>query len=224
VIIDEVETVAGSRERSAANGEVGDALRATNQLLTALDKLRCFTNVLVFCTSNLIQTVDGAFLSRVDTAKYIGNPISAATYEILRSCLEDLIRSGLIAISEREEKKETNGERDITMQACDDAYGSVEEDSQTQSVDCFPQYRTAAMKECIEPDSLGTQLLAISKRCVGFSGRLLRRLPLLALATYTFYEPTPLRDAMEALSRAIDDEKQEDGASVIGHEPLDEGV
>ena len=40
VVMDEVETIAGSRERSTTGGECNDGMRATNQLLTALDRLR----------------------------------------------------------------------------------------------------------------------------------------------------------------------------------------
>ncbi|KAI7105092.1 hypothetical protein KC352_g37181, partial [Hortaea werneckii] len=53
VVIDEIETIAGSRERSTTGGECNDGLRATNQLLTALDRLRLLPNVIVLCTSNL---------------------------------------------------------------------------------------------------------------------------------------------------------------------------
>lgn len=57
VLIDEVESLAGSREKSVSGNEVGDALRMTNQLLTALDKIRHKPNVMVFCTTNLLSAV-----------------------------------------------------------------------------------------------------------------------------------------------------------------------
>lgn len=57
VLIDEVESLAGSRQAAASGNEVGDAIRLTNQLLTALDKLRHKSNVVVFCTTNLLSTL-----------------------------------------------------------------------------------------------------------------------------------------------------------------------
>lgn len=56
VVMDEVETIAGSRERANV-GECSDSMRATNQLLTALDRLRALPNIIILCTSNLMDTV-----------------------------------------------------------------------------------------------------------------------------------------------------------------------
>lgn len=50
VVMDEVETIAGSRDKSTSGTECSDGLRATNQLLTALDRLRSLPNVIVLCT------------------------------------------------------------------------------------------------------------------------------------------------------------------------------
>jgi len=81
VVIDEVETIASSRQRVSSSDECNDGLRvnesrlfnapkhcqigattdrstqATNQLLTALDRFRSLTNILVCCTSNLIEAI-----------------------------------------------------------------------------------------------------------------------------------------------------------------------
>jgi len=91
VVIDEVETIASSRQRVSSSGECSDGLRvsvtyqlvprraialrvhdcsprthmlatdnclqATNQLLTALDRLRGLPNILVCCTSNLVGAI-----------------------------------------------------------------------------------------------------------------------------------------------------------------------
>lgn len=59
VLIDEVESIAGSRLGATSRVECADSLRATNQLLTALDHLRLEPNVLVFCTTNLIGSIVG---------------------------------------------------------------------------------------------------------------------------------------------------------------------
>lgn len=57
VLIDEIESIASSRQVSTQNGECTDTVRATNQLLTALDRIRNKPNVIVFCTSNLIDSI-----------------------------------------------------------------------------------------------------------------------------------------------------------------------
>ena len=57
VLIDEVETLVASRERATMANECGDAIRVTNQILTALDRLRHRSNVVVLCTSNLVSII-----------------------------------------------------------------------------------------------------------------------------------------------------------------------
>ena len=76
VLVDDIESVAGKRECFSSSNEPHDSLRvcvnttyilvarsglmtfqAVNALLTAIDRLRCRPNVIVFCTSNLIKAV-----------------------------------------------------------------------------------------------------------------------------------------------------------------------
>jgi len=57
VLIDEVESLAGCREKAVSGNEVSDALRMTNQLLTAIDELRHKSNVIVLCTTNLLSAM-----------------------------------------------------------------------------------------------------------------------------------------------------------------------
>ncbi|GAB7332891.1 hypothetical protein MBLNU13_g04606t2 [Cladosporium sp. NU13] len=97
VVIDEVETIASNRLRVSSSGECSDGLRATNQLLTALDRIRSLTNILVCCTSNLIEAIDPAFLDRVDIKQYVPSPSSEAVYNIFRSCLNELVRTKLLS-------------------------------------------------------------------------------------------------------------------------------
>lgn len=72
VLIDEVESLAGSRSSLSGAGEPSDAMRAVNALLTSLDRLRSFPNVLVLSTSNLTSSVDVAFLDRADLKLFVG--------------------------------------------------------------------------------------------------------------------------------------------------------
>ena len=118
VLVDEVESLAGSRSAFGGAGEPSDAMRAVNALLTSLDRLRSFPNVLVLTTTNLTSSVDMAFVDRADLKQYIGLPILEARYEILRSCLMELMRAGIIESNEDETLcayndiyKTTTGER-----------------------------------------------------------------------------------------------------------------
>jgi hypothetical protein len=94
VLIDEVESLASARGNSS--GDPSDAMRAVNSLLTSLDRLRTFSNVIVLATTNLTGSVDAAFVDRVDLKIHIGMPILEARYEILRSCLNELVRVGIV--------------------------------------------------------------------------------------------------------------------------------
>jgi len=49
-------------------------------------------NVLILTTSNITNVIDGAFLDRADVHQYIGLPSAAAVYQILHSCILELIR------------------------------------------------------------------------------------------------------------------------------------
>jgi SpoVK/Ycf46/Vps4 family AAA+-type ATPase len=95
VLVDEVESLASSRSASHG-GDPSDAMRAVNSLLTSLDKLRSFPNVLVLATTNLTDSIDAAFVDRVDLKLHIDLPILKARYEILRSCVFEMQRVGIV--------------------------------------------------------------------------------------------------------------------------------
>ncbi|KAF8534032.1 pachytene checkpoint component Pch2 [Trichophaea hybrida] len=95
ILIDEVETLAASRNGAGSGVEPKDGLRVVNALLTALDKLKTKTNVIVFTTSNLIQHTDTAFLDR-----FVDTPHTPAAYSIFRNCLNEMIRTGVISETE----------------------------------------------------------------------------------------------------------------------------
>lgn len=97
LVIDEVESLAGCRSKANAQGEVQDAVRATNALLTGLDRVMGRPNVLVICTSNLESTIDQAFIDRCSKRIEVGPPSAAGRYGILRHGIECLIERGLVA-------------------------------------------------------------------------------------------------------------------------------
>ena len=97
VLVDEVESLAAARSSAANGSEPSDAIRVVNALLTQLDGLKRYKNALVLTTSNLTGSIDAAFIDRADLKQYIGPPGPAARYEILRTCVHELGRVGLVA-------------------------------------------------------------------------------------------------------------------------------
>ncbi|KAK0947492.1 hypothetical protein LTR29_001100 [Friedmanniomyces endolithicus] len=191
VVMDEVETIAGSRERSTASGECNDGMRATNQLLTALDRLRHLPNVIVLCTSNLISAIDQAFLDRVDIKQLVPSPSPAAIYNILRSCLNELIRSNLVnAPTTTVQTPETWTLLSSTPELPTLSHVQIHLMDPTHSH--TPGYRVWALA---------------AQKCSGFSGRTLRRLPILGLAMYTWGgESVTLDEVVAALEAAVEQE------------------
>ena len=58
VLVDEVESISTSRQVSVTSNEPGDAIRVVNAVLTSLDSLKRMPNVLVLCTSNMLESID----------------------------------------------------------------------------------------------------------------------------------------------------------------------
>jgi len=72
VVIDEVESLTAARSAALDGREPSDALRVVNSVLTQLDALRNFPNVLTFATSNLLDAIDPAFIDRADITMKLG--------------------------------------------------------------------------------------------------------------------------------------------------------
>lgn len=151
VLIDEVESLASSRS-NAGGGDPSDGMRAVNSLLTSLDRLRSFPNVLVLATTNITGRIDDAFVDRVDLKLEIGLPILRARYAILRTCLEELIRVGILGRSK--EPMATTEQRFTDFANLTNENSDMGKDS--------------------------VLLLECAKQAEGLSGRSLRRLPLQA--------------------------------------------
>ncbi|KAI8822937.1 P-loop containing nucleoside triphosphate hydrolase protein, partial [Fimicolochytrium jonesii] len=97
VLIDEVESLSAARKAALSGMEPSDAIRVVNALLTQLDQLRRRSNVLIMTTSNITEAIDVAFIDRADIKQYIGPPSQRARYAILATCLNELVKKGLIA-------------------------------------------------------------------------------------------------------------------------------
>lgn len=159
VLIDEVESLAAARKAALSGSEPSDSIRVVNALLTQLDKLKSAPNVIILTTSNITAAIDIAFVDRADIKAYVGPPTLQACYEILRSCLQELLRTGILS------------------------------NSQDGGCLVLPNYASLKekMSEVVSTESqmfphLGKQLLEAAEACEGMSGRSLRKLPFLAHA------------------------------------------
>ncbi|XP_063900245.1 uncharacterized protein LOC135119785 [Zophobas morio] len=95
VLIDEIETLVTSRKKLTEN-EPSDVMRVVNTILTQIDQLRNYSNVMLLTTSNMLISIDCAFIDRADVKFYVGLPSESAIYAILYSCILELIRVNLI--------------------------------------------------------------------------------------------------------------------------------
>ncbi|KNC83629.1 hypothetical protein SARC_04128 [Sphaeroforma arctica JP610] len=95
VLVDEIESLATSRATSSS--DPSDSVRAVNAMLTQLDKLAMYANILIIATTNLTGALDAAFVDRADLCVQIALPNTSIRYEILRRSLQDLIRCRIIS-------------------------------------------------------------------------------------------------------------------------------
>lgn len=97
VLIDEVETIAGSRKDILSKNESSDSIRVVNTLLTQIDSLKSYKNFLILATSNLVESLDPAFVDRADSVFYIGSPSIESISNILFSLINSLIKTSIIS-------------------------------------------------------------------------------------------------------------------------------
>ncbi|KFQ36588.1 Pachytene checkpoint protein 2, partial [Merops nubicus] len=96
VLIDEVESLTAARSAFKAGTEPSDAIRVVNAVLTQLDRIKRYPNVVILTTSNITEKIDLAFVDRADIKQYIGPPSIAAIFRIYLSCLEELMKCQII--------------------------------------------------------------------------------------------------------------------------------
>ncbi|KAK5009973.1 hypothetical protein LTR28_012445 [Elasticomyces elasticus] len=182
VLIDEVESIAGSREKSVRGSDCSDGLR------------------------------DPAFLDRVDAKQHIPNPGPTAIYEIFRSCLNELIRTQLItSIPDSTAVTDfgggSSGTGDYSSSPGSPFASSYGADSwELLDAVSIPSYAEMNVHLFNQPLAPARRLWQIAQKCDGLSGRTLRRLPFLALAMHTFGDVCSLHEALSALAAAVEQE------------------
>ncbi|XP_026558162.1 pachytene checkpoint protein 2 homolog [Pseudonaja textilis] len=96
VLIDEVESLTAARSAFHAGTEPSDAIRVVNAVLTQIDQIKRYPNVVIMTTSNITEKIDIAFIDRADIKQYIGPPSPAAIFKIYYSCIEELMKCQII--------------------------------------------------------------------------------------------------------------------------------
>ncbi len=93
VLLDEVETLAGDRQRMSLETNPIDVHRATDAALAGIDLLsRKHRNTLLIATTNFPKAVDRALLSRADWVEDIGLPNAESRQAIIADALSQLAR------------------------------------------------------------------------------------------------------------------------------------
>ncbi|PWV07563.1 putative katanin [Trypanosoma cruzi] len=156
VLLDEVETLAATRQSALRGNEPSDAIRVVNALLTQLDSLQRRHNVVVFATSNITGAIDVAFIDRADKKIFIGAPGFQARLELLKSSTQEMIRRGLVILE---------------ASSCGEFINE----------ETWPPVVSRDM-ELGQSELL--QLESIARQCEAFSGRTLKKLPFLAYSEY----------------------------------------
>ncbi|KAJ6221159.1 hypothetical protein RDWZM_006971 [Blomia tropicalis] len=95
VLIDEVESLAYDRQL-CPNSDPTDAIRVVNALLTQIDSIRRYPNVIILASSNVTELMDNAFVDRVDIKEFIGLPSPDAAFRIYQNCIEELVSCEII--------------------------------------------------------------------------------------------------------------------------------
>ncbi|TVY51448.1 Pachytene checkpoint protein 2-like [Lachnellula cervina] len=180
VLIDEVESIAFSREHSTYNGEAQDSLRATNALLTGLDRAKGLANVIFLCTSNMVSSLDTAFLDRCGLRIAVNPPSNASQYTILRGRIQKLVDQGHIT---SEKSLPLYYEADIGYRADGDGPGAK------------IGAKLLAILELI--NSGNARLIG------GISGRSLTQLPELAILRYLRGEDCDIDRALAFIKRFV---------------------
>ncbi|KAK7695669.1 hypothetical protein QCA50_000305 [Cerrena zonata] len=201
VLIDEVESLTAARAGAMAGTEPSDALRVVNALLTQLDKLKHRKNVLVMSTSNLAKAIDSAFVDRADIVQYIDLPPREAVYEIMRTCLAELITKGVVGdVEVPSHTQAVLYERTSTFSSApEDNTPAAQSQSTTRTLSQNSESLETTFSQGLSVNGqppaqdwrerskqVSLRLLSLAQKCWSqkMSGRSLRRLPVLAHARY----------------------------------------
>ncbi|KAL7274092.1 hypothetical protein RUND412_003013 [Rhizina undulata] len=203
VLIDEVESLTSARKAAASGNEPSDSLRAVNALLTALDKLRYKNNVIVLTTSNLLEAMDSAFLDRAGSNYFCQCFFSLVTNN--HSICQD--------IKQYVGAPTTQAVYAILRTCFNELIrcGIIDEST---PIPCAAEAILSLHSQSNAPSS---RLWRCASKCIGFSGRTLKRLPVLMHASYIQREKSTLQDGLKALENIVEDEQRVRGEVQAGY-------
>lgn len=199
IVIDEVESLSASRDKAIGSGDPSDSIRVVNALLTQIDSLKHVRNIMILSTSNLLDSVDSAFLDRADIKMEVPLPPVKARFNILKEGVMELMSKGLLGMDNYnypdnlrdilEYMKKftiivnTNLNRDI-----DSVSNEKKEEELIFAVFPGPEEdmeldEALKQQELIKSYGIACVLLAkMAQRAKGFSGRTMRKLAFVSLA------------------------------------------
>ncbi|VVC44064.1 ATPase, AAA-type, core,AAA+ ATPase domain,P-loop containing nucleoside triphosphate hydrolase,ClpA/B [Cinara cedri] len=181
ILIDEVESLTRARDAVLSGTEPSDSIRVVNAVLTQLDNLRKYPNVIFLTTSNVTEAIDSAFTDRADIKMLINPPKEMAIYTILKTAIEELIKVKLIINVEENDKFDR------------------------------PYDLTNLNIEQNEDLNITQKLYKISKESVGLSGRVLKKITFIAHSLYVRTpQCNGVHQFLSALSKAVKYQKTQD--------------
>lgn len=181
VLIDEIESLVSSRSAAVARNEIQDAVNATNAFILGLDRVRMQQNLIILCTSNLVETLDAAFVDRCGYVKAVPLPSIQAAYEIVRGGLEILMDGGIIKAAENDRIRTY---QEVSLMLL----------SQPEAV-CCKLWRI--VEKLVDQNA---QLNGVA-----FSGRFLGQLPEKALQRYLYQDDCYLGEAVQLIERFLEE-------------------
>ncbi|CAO2649136.1 Nn.00g100850.m01.CDS01 [Neocucurbitaria sp. VM-36] len=196
VVFDEVETVAGSREKATQRNEPGESIKATNEILRSLDKFRRHSNVIFVFTSNLINCLDSAFVDRCCLEEEVNTPATECVFDILRKEINGLIQHGLI-VSDTMIYASSDSPDTCALSRVPTA------SSQLSSSSLLPSRQWADIHWPSKATTAVSELYRIAMLAKGLSGRKLKGLVMNAQYKYLVDEPGDLRDLLIALEAVV---------------------
>lgn len=186
VLIDEIESLAHARTHCLSENEPSDSIKVVNAVLTQIDQIKRYPNVLILTTSNMTGAIDVAFVDRADVKQYLGLPSFEAICKIYFSCLRELIKVLVITIF-------------MYLLKLKYFQAGLIIDENTLS---------ALQRGSLKEESL--KFTTVSEKSKGLSGRSLRKIPFLAHALFLADKSThSLNDFLSAMEKAVEHEKNE---------------
>jgi hypothetical protein len=167
-----------------------------------LDKLRKSINIVWLFTTNLLDTLDPAFVDRCRLKKSINAPATSCVYEMLRTEINAKIRRGKIVI----DSLVYDVAHDAVSVTTPEGSSTNDIHPNTEGANEIPTIEWASINWPPTTTTAVVVLQRIATLAAGLSGRNLRGLLDVALFTYWINDPPNLRDALAALEVIVREE------------------